>query len=909
MALMGPGLLPPPPLGASERFRLNMNELNVARPTRATGRAAATAAAATAAAAASAAAAAAATIPGKEGYIARLEHELQHMAIIVNRRAGEIRRLQNQLGCIEGNFLGQLEFHNERADAAEQRVQVAERRTRVVEARARAVDERMRVAEERAATAEERVSIAEAAMAHLAEEAVGRTAAGPQLMPSIGALATAPQQEVQGSPATPRLADLMRSWQQNKCRDAFVARMRDGFTLQLRAARDALAPGSGMLGAEEELGHGTFGSVFKAVCDATKTTWAIKRPMKARESWRGEMDKEFLIHEMLVYSSLPAHANILGVRAMYDISHSPALALECGECDMLDALFEGRLSFPDELDCLADVVAGTRHCNDNGVVLCDLKFSNVILVHNGARYVAKVSDFGLSCAIGHNRYPRCGTPGYFPHEVSLQHTVAEPSTDTFSVGAMLAILALQPMLREENIFCHQMFLTPEEALQLPQLAQEEFDSYRERQEEIGYRTMLLPNSGFAKKVTRPVVVNTMPGTQLTNIRKLVRTTTSSNPAHRPTMVEIAPQILAVASAVRLAMQQNVTPVASAATLPSGDVDEVQPSAHASTGRAVAVEAGPVDAAGLLGVDASADVPLAPIFHGDALLAGGGGGGSSGRGDGGGGGASAAGAPAVGSGVEDRLGGGDSTGGGRSAASAAVPRHMSAEVQEAVGAAEGRGAEGISGGGGGGGSEASGRAGERAGGDAVRGERAGMGLERQDGRYGAIDHPPTGRRNSSSPHGHLEGLLQGATGDGFGVRALSRSAPAEAVAVEQVVGTADISVSDTPSPAGVAAGGGATGPVGSNIGPTPARSILAAAPVPESGDGAGFSALSSVESFGNEEGVAGDGSGDGAGSGLADARMASIPEAEEDEGDGDGWEWGWELDGDDGDCSAAVGFGA
>ncbi|CAN0534185.1 unnamed protein product, partial [Ectocarpus sp. 8 AP-2014] len=137
----------------------------------------------------------------------------------------------------------------------------------------------MRVAEERAATAEERVRIAEAAIAHLAEEAVGRTAAGLPLMPAIGALATAPQQ-AQGSPATPRLAALMRNWQQHKCSDAFVARMRDGFTLQLRAARDALAPGSGMLGAEEELGHGTFGGVYKAVCDATKTTWAIKRPMK-----------------------------------------------------------------------------------------------------------------------------------------------------------------------------------------------------------------------------------------------------------------------------------------------------------------------------------------------------------------------------------------------------------------------------------------------------------------------------------------------------------------------------------------------------------------------------------------------------------------------------------------------------
>lgn len=123
-------------------------------------------------------------------------------------------------------------------------------------------------------------------MVRLAEEAVERTAAGPPLMPSIGALATAPPQEAEGSPATPGLADLMRNWQPNKCRDALVARMRDGFTLQLRAARDALAPGSGMLGAEQELGHGSFGGVYKAVCDATKTTWAIKRPMKVRSSWR-----------------------------------------------------------------------------------------------------------------------------------------------------------------------------------------------------------------------------------------------------------------------------------------------------------------------------------------------------------------------------------------------------------------------------------------------------------------------------------------------------------------------------------------------------------------------------------------------------------------------------------------------
>lgn len=60
--------------------------------------------------------------------------------------------------------------------------------------------------------------------------------------------------------------------------------------------------------------------------------------------------------------------------------------------------------------CMIDIAMGLEHCHAKGVVLCDLKPANVILCHDGSRFVAKVSDFGLACG-------KCGKG----HDSSLQH--------------------------------------------------------------------------------------------------------------------------------------------------------------------------------------------------------------------------------------------------------------------------------------------------------------------------------------------------------------------------------------------------------------------------------------------------------------------------------------------------------
>lgn len=61
-----------------------------------------------------------------------------------------------------------------------------------------------------------------------------------------------------------------------------------------------------------------------------------------------------------------------------------------------------------------------------------------------------------SSGFGEPRAAQCGTAGFFPAEVAHSSTRAEPSTDAFAVGAMLAIVALKAAHREANAFAHEV---------------------------------------------------------------------------------------------------------------------------------------------------------------------------------------------------------------------------------------------------------------------------------------------------------------------------------------------------------------------------------------------------------------------------------------------------------------------
>lgn len=62
----------------------------------------------------------------------------------------------------------------------------------------------------------------------------------------------------------------------------------------------------------------------------------------------------------------------------------------------------------------------------------------------------------LLVGFGQTRQASCGTVGYYPSECFHQETAAEPSTDVFSVGVMLAIIVQQPNKRDSNVFASKV---------------------------------------------------------------------------------------------------------------------------------------------------------------------------------------------------------------------------------------------------------------------------------------------------------------------------------------------------------------------------------------------------------------------------------------------------------------------
>lgn len=62
----------------------------------------------------------------------------------------------------------------------------------------------------------------------------------------------------------------------------------------------------------------------------------------------------------------------------------------------------------------------------------------------------------LALGFGQTRQASCGTVGYYPSECFHQETAAEPSTDVFSVGVMLAIIVQQPNKRDSNVFASKV---------------------------------------------------------------------------------------------------------------------------------------------------------------------------------------------------------------------------------------------------------------------------------------------------------------------------------------------------------------------------------------------------------------------------------------------------------------------
>ncbi|KAM5582631.1 putative L-type lectin-domain containing receptor kinase S.7 [Rosa sericea] len=206
------------------------------------------------------------------------------------------------------------------------------------------------------------------------------------------------------------------------------------------------------------IGHGAFGTVYKAFFAVSGTIAAVKR---SRHSHEGKT--EFLA-ELSIIACL-RHKNLVHLQGwcvekgelllVYDFmpngSLERVLYQESEEGNLLDWPHRRNVAIG-----LASVLTYMHQECEQQVIHRDIKTGNVLLDGN---FNAKLGDFGLAKLMDHDKSPvstlTAGTMGYLAPEY-LQYGKATEKTDAFSYGVVILELACGRRPIERIPDCHKM---------------------------------------------------------------------------------------------------------------------------------------------------------------------------------------------------------------------------------------------------------------------------------------------------------------------------------------------------------------------------------------------------------------------------------------------------------------------
>ncbi len=192
---------------------------------------------------------------------------------------------------------------------------------------------------------------------------------------------------------------------------------------------------------EEQIGKGSFASVYRAEDTTLRRTVALKIL---------KMDSPAAIDRALDEArsaAALAHPNICTIYSVDDSEGLPVIAMEYLAGRSLAKVIEARPIPPDQAaDIVRQIAAGMAVAHEAGVVHGDLKPANVFVTESGT---VKVLDFGLSRRAQRAKSPDettelmaggsgsvAGTPSYMsPEQAVGEH--AEQASDVFSLGTTL----------------------------------------------------------------------------------------------------------------------------------------------------------------------------------------------------------------------------------------------------------------------------------------------------------------------------------------------------------------------------------------------------------------------------------------------------------------------------------------
>lgn len=168
----------------------------------------------------------------------------------------------------------------------------------------------------------------------------------------------------------------------------------------------------------EELGHGGFAKVFRAINRSTSEEVAIKVTSKERLKKPEAMKKHRA--EVEIQMSL-THPNVVKAYDFFEDQLFTYLVLELCPGGTLKSLIKKkvRLTEQETIKYVRDILHGLAYIHDNKIIHRDIKLENFLIDKNDH---IKIADFGLSAKIkyeGNKKHTVCGTPNYISPELLL----------------------------------------------------------------------------------------------------------------------------------------------------------------------------------------------------------------------------------------------------------------------------------------------------------------------------------------------------------------------------------------------------------------------------------------------------------------------------------------------------------
>ena len=202
----------------------------------------------------------------------------------------------------------------------------------------------------------------------------------------------------------------------------------------------------------EPLGSGSYGTVYKAMCDNLPCAGKILHPTLFHFNDPGAMTIMKRFQQECSFLSAIRHPNIVQFLGSFQDSETqlPVLLMELIDGSLTQFLQQSQepLSFHIQVNICHDIALALSYLHSNDIIHRDLSSNNVLLI--GAAKRAKVTDFGMAKLLSDdhaNMTPLTVCPGtlvYMSPETLDEPPIYTKKLDSFSFG----VLEIQIIIRQ-----------------------------------------------------------------------------------------------------------------------------------------------------------------------------------------------------------------------------------------------------------------------------------------------------------------------------------------------------------------------------------------------------------------------------------------------------------------------------